>query len=285
MSSYTIPSIHLSNEFISQKVRLREKFSHKGSYGHAILLAGSYGKIGAAVLSARACMRSGVGLLTVHVPACGYTILQTALPEAMCSVDQHEKKITQTPVLDKYKAIGIGPGIGTDALTAAVLKDILHQQHIPKVIDADAINLLASNEELKDLLNNNCVLTPHIREFERLVGAFRNPDEMFDKLFAFNQKYKCIIVLKDAETYILDENHILYKNSTGNPGMATAGSGDVLTGIILGLLAQGYTASDAALIGTYFHGLAGDQAALLKGENALIASDIIEALSIEKIVQ
>ncbi len=261
----------------------REKHAHKGTYGHALLLAGSHGKIGAAVLSARACLRSGVGLLTVYSPKCGYEILQISAPEAMCMSDTNNDILTDSPDLSSYTTIGIGPGIGADPLTITALQKTIETFRHPMVLDADAINGLAKHSELLKHLTPYSILTPHLKEFDRLVGESSNSMERIQKQLDFSQKHKCIVVLKGANTSISSPDGKLYFNTSGNPGMATGGSGDVLTGIITGLLAQKYEPLMAALIGVYFHGLAGDDAVLKNGQNALIASDIIEFLSIENL--
>ena len=281
-----IQSQHSTRFIVNQEVKSlvneRLRFSHKGSYGHALLMAGSYGKIGAAVLASKACLRAGAGLLTSYVPKCGYNIMQQSLPEAMCLVDEHEECVTSVPSLRKYSALGIGPGIGTSAETKDAIQNLLKDNSMPLVLDADAINIISENSDLVNSLGQNCILTPHIKEFDRLVGESKNSLQRFEKLQSFAKTHACIVVLKDAHTCISDADGNLYFNTSGNPGMATGGSGDVLTGIILGLLAQQYSPLEAALIGVYFHGLAGDFAAEHLGENALIASDIIENLCIEQ---
>lgn len=272
----------LLDELIVSFVKKRPRKSHKGIYGHALLLVGSYGKIGAAVLSARACLRSGVGLLTVDIPKCGYEILQISVPEAMCLIDDNEKNLSQFPDIKSYNAVGIGPGIGQDKLTFNLLERILKECTHPLVLDADAINIISANQQLLELIPKNTILTPHIKEFDRLTGVSENSKERFQKQREFSRRYNCIVVLKDAYTCISSVQGDLYFNTSGNQGMATGGSGDVLTGIITGLLAQGYESLLAALIGVYFHGKAGDKAAEEKGYNALIASDIVESLRIER---
>ncbi len=269
------------DESIRGFVKIRQNQSHKGTYGHALLLAGSHGKMGAAVLSAKGCLRSGVGLLTVHVPSCGYQIMQIGVPEAMCSTDSHEKFLTNGPDFTPYAAIGVGPGIGIESATANMIKSILVNCNSPLVMDADALNLLSEDKKLLQQLPENTILTPHVKEFDRLAGESQNREERLEKQRAFAQKYKCIVVLKDAETCIASPAGEQFFNTSGNPGMATGGSGDVVTGIITGLLAQGYHPLVAALIAVYFHGRAGDDAAEQKGENALIASDLCDFLMIE----
>ncbi|SEI41837.1 NAD(P)H-hydrate epimerase [Dyadobacter sp. SG02] len=261
-----------------KRIKSRQKFSHKGTYGHAIIIAGSFGKMGAAVLSGKACLRSGVGLLTMHVPACGYEISQVSVPEAMATVDDSEKYISKVPDLASATAIGIGPGIGQDAATVKVLEKILEQAKVPIIIDADALNILSTNRHLLYKLPENTILTPHPKEFQRLTGESTDEYERLEKARAFAAKYKAIICLKGANTAVVLPNGEVHFNSTGNPGMATGGTGDVLTGIITSLLAQKYDPADAAILGVYQHGLAGDRAAEARGQTALIASDVVEHL-------
>jgi len=263
---------------ISAIIPERKKFSHKGNFGHAMLIAGSRGKTGAAVLAAKACLRSGVGLLTVHIPACGEIIFQTSVPEAMVDIDNENDYITDLGILSKYNAIGIGPGIGCNEKTSEVLFQLFENSNKHLVLDADAINLLAQNEYLISALPADSILTPHAGEFDRLAGISENAYERLEKACQWAVKYKCYIVLKGAYTAICTPDKKCYFNSTGNPGMATAGSGDVLTGIILSLLAQSYSPLNASLTGVFLHGLAGDIAASEKSQESLIASDIIDNL-------
>jgi len=268
----------LTKEFISGKITKRGKFSHKGTFGHALLIAGSYGKMGAAVLASRACLRSGVGLLTSHVPKRGYEIIQNSVPEAMISIDSSEFIFSEVPDLSPFSAIGIGPGLDRMPETQLALKALLQAKPQKLVIDADALNILSKNRDWYRLLPENSIMTPHPKEFERLAGSSANSYERLQKQLQFSAKYKVIVVCKGAHSCITFPDGRVFFNSTGNPGMATAGSGDVLTGIILGLLAQSYTPEDAVLIGVYLHGLAGDLAATEFGEYSLIAGDIINHL-------
>ena len=269
---------YLTKEYISGKIKKRDKFSHKGTFGHALLIAGSYGKMGAAVLSAKACLRSGVGLLTSHVPRLGYEIIQNSVPEAMTSIDSSETVFSEHPDLSVFSAIGIGPGLDKKAATQLAFRKLLLEQPKRMVIDADALNILAENQDWLDILPENVILTPHPKEFERLAGSSTNSYERLQIQLQFSAKYKVIVVCKGAHTCIAFPNGNVYFNSTGNPGMATGGSGDVLTGIILGLLAQSYSPEDAALIGVHLHGLAGDLAAAKFSQQAMIAGDIVEQL-------
>ncbi len=259
-------------------IPVRSKFAHKGTFGHAVLIAGSYGKMGASVLASKACLRSGVGLLTAHIPHFGYSIIQTAVPEAMVSIDDHDSIFTGIPDLSPFSAIGAGPGIGMKSNTRQALKELIEKAKVPLVLDADALNILSEYKEWLKELPENSILTPHPGEFKRLAGETANSWERIQKQQEMAKELKVIIVLKGAFTTIAFPNEKLYFNSTGNPGMATAGSGDSLTGIILGLLAQHIPPDHAAIAGVFLHGLAGDIAAAEKSENALIAGDITDSL-------
>ncbi|RLD22793.1 MAG: bifunctional ADP-dependent NAD(P)H-hydrate dehydratase/NAD(P)H-hydrate epimerase [Bacteroidetes bacterium] len=254
----------------------RKKFDHKGKFGHALLVMGSYGKMGAAILSARAALRSGIGLLTVHVPRMADSILQIAVPEAMVSSDQHDFNFSRVQSLESYTAIGLGCGLGQYEGIAKGISSIFSAASAPLVIDADGLNAMARYPELMDKLPPHSILTPHFKEFSRLFGASQNHFERLEKLKEAAKKLKVTIILKGAHTAIGTEDGRIVFNPTGNPGMATAGSGDVLAGIITGLLAQGLQAEHAALAGVYLHGLAGDLAVVKTGSSALLASDIID---------
>ncbi len=256
----------------------RAKFSHKGTFGHALIIAGSKGSMGAAVLSSKACLRVGAGLLTTHVPKCGVDILQTALPEAMVSIDNNDNYFTQAPDNGVFTAIGIGPGLGMEKQSATALKLLIQNTPSTLVIDADALNILSENLTWLAFLPMGSVLTPHPKEFMRIVGSWENDFERLEKQRRLAQKYNIYVVLKGANTSVCFPDGSCYFNSTGNPGMATAGSGDALTGIITGLIASGYTSGVAACLGVYVHGLAGDISAKKMGTQALMASDIINNL-------
>ncbi|HLF45618.1 MAG TPA: NAD(P)H-hydrate dehydratase [Chitinophagaceae bacterium] len=272
-------NLELLDEKIIQSVyKPRNRFSHKGNFGHALLIAGSYGKMGAAVLSAKACLRSGVGLLSCHIPTCGYDILQSAVPEAMVMADKHSSFITNIEVdISGFDAIGIGPGIDTATETKKMLKEILKKYKKPILLDADALNGLAMEKKLPSLPPGS-ILTPHPKEFERLFGKSKNDYDRLEKTMQHAELLNCFIVLKGHFTFIGTPGGKGFFNSTGNAGMATAGSGDVLSGIITGLLAQGYLPEQAALLGVYLHGLAGDLAAEKKSQEAMLAGDICENL-------
>ncbi len=261
-------------EDIVGMIRKRRKFDHKGQFGHALLLAGGYGKMGAAVLASEACMRTGAGLLTTHVPARGYDIIQTAVPEAMCSIDRSDTAFTEHPRLDDFNAIAAGPGIGQAKETQAALKMLIQNTSIPLLFDADAINILGENKTWLSFVPPGSIFTPHPKEFERIAGESSNAFERDKLQKEFSVKYQVYVVLKGYATAISCPDGTTFYNSTGNPGMATGGSGDVLTGVILGLLAQGYSALQSCLIGVYLHGLAGDLASQSLGQEASLASDI-----------
>ena len=272
------PYFFIDAEEVAARLPMRTKFDHKGTFGHALLIAGSYGKMGAAVLASKACLRAGAGLLTTHVPHVGFPVIQTAVPEAMTSIDQHDSMFTSFPDLAPYAAIGIGPGLGGKRNSCRALCDLFDKANVPMVIDADALNILAENRNWLDKLPEGSVLTPHPGEFRRLVGKTTDSYDAIQQQIAFAKKYNCVVVLKGAHTSVATPDGTLCWNSTGNSGMGTAGSGDALTGIILGLLAQGMAAVDAALVGVYLHGLAGDLAAKKRSEFSLMAGDIIETL-------
>jgi hydroxyethylthiazole kinase-like uncharacterized protein yjeF len=275
-----IRSPHLAgtDDLARSILRPRARFSHKGTYGHALLLAGRYGSMGAAVLSARAAMRSGAGLLTAQVPACGVEVMQTAVPEAMCAVGENQHHLTGFPKLERFSAIGIGPGIGTEDETAHALKRLIQDAKVSLVLDADALNILSENPTWLSFLPPQTVLTPHPREFDRMAGKSESGHERWQRQQEFAKRNNCVVVLKGAFTSICNPSGQTFFNMTGNPGMATAGSGDVLTGIILGLLAQGYRPTEASVLGVFLHGLAADIQIRDRGMEALIASDIVEGL-------
>jgi ADP-dependent NAD(P)H-hydrate dehydratase / NAD(P)H-hydrate epimerase len=262
-----------------QKIlRPRRKFSHKGNYGHALLVCGSMGKMGAAVLSSRACIRSGPGLVTNHIPRSGNTILQTAVPEAMLSLDDDESVFSSVPDLTQYNSIAAGPGIGKERQTQNALKLLIQNSSSPIILDADAINILGENYTWISFVPKESIYTPHPKEFERLAGKTTNDYERNQRQRDFSVKYGVYVVLKGAHTAITTPGGHCYFNSTGNPGMATGGSGDVLTGILAGIKAQGYSSLESCLLGVYIHGLAGDLAAEECGLESLTASDIIDHL-------
>jgi len=290
---WKILDIGLSEEFIAEiranhfmldlplikSLYLSRKITgHKGNFGHAGITAGSYGKIGAAMLCGHACLRAGAGLVTLHLPGCGVIPLQTALPEVMLSPDNHDYCVTAIPIDDKYSIRGIGPGLGTNELAAQALGRYLKFARSPVLLDADALNILSQNKDGLAALPERSVLTPHPKEFVRLFGERNTPIEQLELQKKMSMHYGIYIVYKSHYSRVTTPEGLIYFNSTGNDGMATAGSGDVLTGIITGLLAQRYSPLHASLIGMYLHGLAGDIAADKLGHNALIAGDIIDHL-------
>jgi hydroxyethylthiazole kinase-like uncharacterized protein yjeF len=274
-STMSTPYTLLEKRLIAPLLKHRNKFDHKGKFGHGLLIGGSYGKMGAVILGAKAALRSGAGLVTCHIPFSGNNIIQTAVSEAMIIHDASENNISGIGKTDNFDSIGIGPGMGTENVSQKALHEFLCQCRKPLIIDADALNILAINKEWTELIPANTVLTPHPKEFERLAGKTANSYERLLKQIEFSVSHKCIVVLKGAYTSVSSPDGNVWFNSTGNPGMATAGSGDVLTGMILSLLGQRYDPVDAAIIGVYLHGLAGDIAAQQHGYESLIASDII----------
>jgi ADP-dependent NAD(P)H-hydrate dehydratase / NAD(P)H-hydrate epimerase len=259
-------------------IHSRNKFDHKGLFGHGLLISGSKGKIGAAVLGSMAALRTGAGLLTCHIPNCGTTIVQTAVPEAMVESDVSENIISTIDISEKITAVGIGPGIGVETKTKKAVSLLLSECKLPVVIDADCINIISENKDLLKFLNENTILTPHVKEFERLTGVSVNSYSRLTKQIEFSKQYKCVVVLKGAHTSISTPQGKIFFNSTGNPGMAKGGSGDVLTGILLSLLAQGYKPADAAVTGVFLHGLAGDIATEESCYEAVNATDIINCI-------
>ena len=256
----------------------RKKFAHKGNFGHALLIAGSYGMGGASVLAAKSCLRTGVGLLSIHAPICNHMLLQMSVPEAMVLDDVHELFFAEAEDLDNFQAVGIGPGLGQDAATARAVIDQVSNCYLPMVLDADALNIFSTLRNHLTRIPRGSILTPHIKEFERLVGRCSNSFERLTKAKELAAYLQCYIVLKGAWTTIITPEGDFHFNTTGNPGMATAGSGDVLTGILTSLLAQGFAAEEACKLGVFLHGKAGDMAAQKYGEISMTSSDIIEAL-------
>lgn len=265
-------------EEVKKMAHVRGKFSHKGTFGHALLISGSYGMMGASILATKAALRTGCGLVTTHIPQKGYEIMQISVPEAIVSLDKSETHFTGAPDLSKYNAIGIGPGLGTNVESLDAFRQTLLVCQHPMVIDADALNLLAKDTSLWDKIPQGSILTPHPKEFERICGEKTTAYQSWVKQIELSQRYKVIIVLKGAYSSISLPDGSLHINSTGNPGMATAGSGDTLTGIITSLLAQSYKPEEAAILGTWLHGKAGDLALMKNSEESLIASDIIQEI-------
>ncbi|MEZ4875498.1 MAG: NAD(P)H-hydrate dehydratase [Flavobacteriaceae bacterium] len=260
-----------------QFYKQREKYSHKGTYGHSLIIGGSAGKMGAVALSSRAALRVGAGLVTAFIPAGGNDILQVSVPEVMTLSDTSTHFISEISFDFKPSSIAVGMGIGQQKETAGALKKLFSESTVPLVIDADAINLLAKDKELQKLLPKQSILTPHEGELKRLVGDWKDDYEKLNKTQRFSQKHEVIVLIKGAHSVTVNGKN-LYINTTGNPGMATAGSGDVLSGMIAGLLSQGYDALMATVFGAYLHGSAGNIVVNEVGFEALIASDIIDRI-------
>lgn len=275
-----IPSdwYYLTEKSIAACLPMPGKFAHKGTFGHALLVVGSYAMMGAAVLAGKGAIRSGTGLLTLHVPRALKELIHFSLPEALVETDQDEYCFSGITELNKYRAIGIGPGIGQNEKSVAGLRELLFCWQGKMVIDADALNILAAHPELLKKLPPDSVLTPHPGEWERLVGKSRNDFDRLNKLSTFASLYHVYVLLKGAHTVVATPEGKCYFNMTGNPGMAKGGAGDVLTGIITALLAGGLPTMEAALTGVYIHGVAGDLARDHFGIRGVRAGDIADML-------
>lgn len=254
-----------------------DRCTHKGLQGHALIVGGSYGKMGSIVLSSKACLKTGAGLVTAFVPRCGHDILQISNPEVMVIADDGNKKIKNIDFDFTPKVIGIGMGMGQEKETQKAFHDFLKNNATPLVIDADALNILSKNKGWLSLLPKSTVLTPHHKELERLIGSWKSEEEKIEKVKNFSSKHQLVIVVKGAPTHIVYQD-FTYENTTGNQALATAGSGDVLTGIITGLISQSYAPIDAAIMGVYLHGMTADIAYPETGYHSFIASDIITNL-------
>lgn len=260
-------------DFLRTVYKKRKKFSHKGDFGHCLIMGGSYGKIGAAVLASKAALNIGTGLVTAYVPKCGYEIMQISIPEVMTEVDS-DYELEFFNYKCKPTAIGIGIGMGTSIKTQEGLAAFLKSNKTPLVVDADALNILAMHPELLNLLPPKSILTPHPKELARLIGTWNDDYEKMKRVVAFSYTYDCVVLFKGAYT-LITYKEIKYFNSTGNPGMATGGSGDVLTGVISGLVAQGYDPLDAAVLGTYVHGSAADEALRMGYTHETLTASVI----------
>ncbi len=273
-----LPTTHyITKNDVIPMYQSRNKWSHKGTFGHSLIIGGSFGKIGAVTLATKAALKIGSGLVSAYLPKCGYQILQISVPEAMVEVDS-EKLLTYYNFKTKPTVIGIGPGMGTADKTAVGFEAFLKENKTQLVIDADAINLLSKNESLLQYLPNKSVLTPHPKELQRLLGSWKNDYEKLEKAISFSTKYNVILVIKGAHTTVVDKQQ-LYINSTGNPALATAGSGDVLTGIITGLIAQGYQPLHASIFGVYLHGKTADLALQKTSYETFTATTILDYLA------
>jgi NAD(P)H-hydrate epimerase len=270
------PYTYVTHRHIASVFRPRHRFSHKGTYGHALICAGSCGKMGAAVLAVQGALRSGAGLVTAYVPEGGYNIIQATCPEAMALTFCHARHLGPfSAEWSVYSAIGIGPGLGTSDSAAQLVQQVLNTAKQPVVFDADALNIIAASSFP---LNGQAILTPHPGEFRRLAGDWGNDMERLEKLLSFSRNHGVVVVLKGAHTSIALPDGRIFFNSTGNPGMAKGGSGDVLTGVITALLAQGYSVENAAVMGVYLHGKAGDLAAAYLSQTGMTATDIVRYL-------
>ena len=269
----------LEESDIRNKMVARSDFAHKGSMGNALLIAGSYGMSGASILATKACLRAGVGKVITHTPKRNYEIMQMSVPEAVLQMDTEETIFSEPVDTEFYDALGIGPGLGTNESTAIALIAQIRRASCPLVVDADALNILSSHRAWMQQLPKNIILTPHPKEFDRLAGnTSNNCYERLSKASDLAERLQAYIILKGHYSALCLPNGDVEFNSTGNSGMATAGSGDVLTGIITALLARGYQQADACRIGMYLHGLAGDLAIKDLGKESLIASDLIQYL-------
>ena len=269
----------LEEQDVRRLLMPRDDFAHKGAMGNALIIAGSYGMAGAAVLATRACLRSGVGKVTVHTPRRNYLVMQTAVPEAVMQMDHEETYFSESVDSTDFDALGIGPGLGLVENTAIALIGQIRRTSCPIVADADALNILANHQAWMQQLPSGIIMTPHPKEFDRMAGSTSNND--YERLIRAQQMAEHIkgyIILKGHHSALcMPDGHIVF-NATGNSGMATAGSGDLLTGILTALLARGYDKGTACQLGMYLHGLAGDLAAKEVGKESLVASDIIQFL-------
>lgn len=268
----------LEGEDMQYLLKPRGKFAHKGDFGRALLIAGSQGMAGASVLAAKACLRSGVGLLKLHVPQCNNVIVQTSVPEAMTELDASDTCFACPTDTDDYQAVGVGPGLGKSEETEAALLELIDSCQVPMVVDADALNILGEHRKFIGRLPKGSILTPHPKELERLVGNCQDSYERLTKARELARTSGLYIILKGAYSVVITPQGQCYFNTTGNPGMATGGSGDVLTGVVLALLAQGYAPKDAACLAMYVHGLAGDVARKKHGMMGMTAGDIVKYL-------
>lgn len=276
-SAYT--NIHYLTEDEVPLIRPRQIFSHKGDYGRILIAGGSYGKIGAPALSIKATLKTGGGLVTGFIPECGYTAIQSSIPEAMVMTSGDETHLTDKEIdPSQFDALAIGPGLDTHSRAWGALEALLEKSSEPLVLDADALNILAAKPELFEKVPAQSILTPHPGEFSRIAGKADNGFEQIERASELAHKHQLNLLLKGAYSVLITPKDQRFFNSTGNPGMASGGSGDVLTGILASLLARGLAPDQAGLLGMYIHGISGDYAAYEKGEEGMTATDIIEAL-------
>lgn len=279
LENLTAPTRFLDEKMIRQLYKPRNRFAHKGSFGHALLVAGSYGKIGAAVLATKACLHTGAGLTTVLVPQCGYTVLQATAPEAMTLTDTNREHLSTLPDnIERFDTIGFGPGLGTHPDTQNLVRFLLRRYNRPMVVDADGLNILAANKELLPQLPAGSILTPHPKEFDRLFGEHLTDFDRLQTAKDRSAELNLLIILKGHHSFIVTPAGEYFFNSTGNAGMAKGGTGDVLTGMLAALLAQGYKPAEAALLGVYLHGWAGDVAAKKHSMEAMLPSHLVDCL-------
>jgi NAD(P)H-hydrate epimerase len=272
------PYYLLTKSYVRSLLKKRNKFSHKGTYGHALLVSGSKGKMGAAVLATKAALHSGAGLVTTFVPQCGYDIIQTSCPEAMCLISSEYDYLVGELDFSNYQSIGIGPGIGTQPGTSELVLKIIQQAACPLVIDADALNILSQNPDWLKMLPKNSILTPHPKEFDRLFGASKSAYDRLQKQLEQSKAHSIFILVKGAHSSLSTPSGEVFFNSTGNPGMAKGGSGDVLTGMITSILASNHSPKEAVILAMYLHGLAGDKAKKKYTEYALNSAQIIDCI-------
>jgi hydroxyethylthiazole kinase-like uncharacterized protein yjeF len=277
-----LSEVQVTDELIGKnevlvRYKPRDKYAHKGDYGHALMVGGSFGKIGAMILSAKSCLYAGAGLVTAFLPGCGYSIMQSSIPEVMVETDEHETHLTNINTRVKPDVIGVGMGMGTNEQSVKAIGELLKRFQGPYVLDADAINILAAHHELIKHIPKNSILTPHKGELRRLIGDWTDDFEMLKMCSDFSEKHGLIIIVKGAHSITVNGPK-RYINTTGNPGMATAGSGDVLSGIVTALIAQKYEPLEAALMGVYLHGKAGDIGVEEQGYQSLVAHHLIDNL-------
>ena len=273
-SSYEV----VDASIVSSIIKKRDAFAHKGTFGHGLIVAGSFGKMGAAVLSSFACLKAGAGLVSAFIPSCGYDILQTAIPEVMVHCSTTANELSGETDYTPYSSIGLGPGIGQAEQTKEMVAKLINHATVPIVVDADALNVLGQKKSLLSQLPKDSILTPHLKEFERLFGKTNSCFERLQLQRKEAQKLNVYILLKGKNSSIACPDGTVYFNNTGNPGMATAGSGDVLTGILTALLCQSYTSLQSCILGAHIHGLAGDIYAANSAQESLTASDLIDNL-------
>lgn len=269
---------YITEEWIAELLPKSGKFAHKGINGRGLLVAGGYGMMGAAVLAAKAAVRSGIGLLYCHVPESGRDIIHGAVPEALLDIDESQRRFSGVYDTERYDAIAAGPAIGKGPEMVDGLRRLLTEWRGTTILDADALNILSEHRDMLELLHNGCILTPHFKEFERLAGKCRNDFDRLNKLSIFASRYHVYIILKGAHSVVATPDGKYFFNMSGNPGMAKGGAGDVLTGVLLGLASNGLKPLDVALIGVYAHGLAGDLVAGQYGMRGVCAGEIAEGM-------